>query len=100
MTTSITPSDVAHVARLARLSIPVEELELYAQQLGAVLDHASDVAGLETTGVPPTAHPLPVVNVLRADEPSDCLDRSEVLSQAPAVVDDRFQVPRIGGAPA
>lgn len=100
MAPSITPAEVAHVAHLARLAIPPDELELYAQQLGAVLDHAADVAGLETSGVPPTAHPLPVVNVLRVDEAGLCLDRSEVMSQAPAVQDNRFVVPRIQAAPA
>ncbi len=99
MAPRITAADVAHVARLARLDIPPEELEIYAAQLGAVLDHAADVAGLDTAGVAPTAHPLPVRNVLRADHPRPGLDRSEVLGQAPCVESDRFSVPRIGAGP-
>ena len=95
MATRISSEDVAHVARLARLSLTPEELEQFTAQLGAVLDHARDVEGLDTAGVPPTAHPLPLENVFRDDEPAPCLDRAEVLAQAPAVEDDRFRVPRI-----
>ena len=63
----------------------------------AVLDHAAQVASLDTSGVGPTSHPLPLENVLRADEPRPCLDRDEVLAQAPAVAEGRFKVPRILG---
>jgi aspartyl-tRNA(Asn)/glutamyl-tRNA(Gln) amidotransferase subunit C len=91
----ISPADVAHVARLARLDITDAELATFTEQLGAVLDHAADVEALDTAGVPPTAHPLPLRNVFRADVPISSLDRDEVLSQAPDVEDDRFRVPRI-----
>ncbi len=65
-----------------------------------MLDHAADVAALDTAGVPPTAHPLPLVNILRDDTATPGLDRDEVLAQAPAVEDGRFRVPRIlGDAP-
>jgi aspartyl-tRNA(Asn)/glutamyl-tRNA(Gln) amidotransferase subunit C len=93
----ISIEDVAHVARLARLDVTPEELELFTEQLGAVLDHAADVAALDTAGVPPTAHPLPLNNVLRDDVPEQSLDRDEVLAEAPAVEDHRFKVPRILG---
>lgn len=82
---------------LARLDLDPAEREVFAVQLAAVLDHAQDVAALDTAGVPPTAHPLPVQNVLRDDEPAECLDRDEVLGQAPAVIDGRFLVPPILG---
>jgi aspartyl-tRNA(Asn)/glutamyl-tRNA(Gln) amidotransferase subunit C len=94
---SITREDVAHVARLARLSLSDDELDMFTGQLAAVLDHAQDVASLDTAGVPPTAHPLPLENVLREDEPRPSLDRDEVLSSAPAVEDDRFRVPPVLG---
>ncbi len=93
----ISPADVAHVARLARLDLTTDELERFTEQLGAVLEHAADVAALDTEGVPPTAHPLPVRNVLRDDQPRPSLDRDEVLSMAPAAEDGRFRVPRILG---
>ena len=87
--------DVAHVAHLSRLDLTDDELERFTVQLGAVLEHAADVAALDTEGVPPTAHPLDLLNVLRADEPRPSLDRDEVLAMAPAAEDGRFRVPRI-----
>lgn len=95
----ISRDDVAHVARLARLDLTDDELDRFAGQLAAVLEHASDVASLDTAGVEPTAHPLPLVNVLRDDVVAPSLDRAEVLSQAPATEDDRFSVPRILAEP-
>ena len=62
-----------------------------------MLDHAEDVASLDLDGVPPTAHPLPLVNVLRDDVVVEGVDRDEVLSQAPSVEDRRFRVPAILG---
>jgi aspartyl-tRNA(Asn)/glutamyl-tRNA(Gln) amidotransferase subunit C len=97
MSGRISPADVAHVARLARLDLTEEERERFAEQLGAVLDHAADVEALDTAGVPPTAHPLPLRNVLRDDVPRPCLDRDEALSQAPDAESNRFRVPRILG---
>ncbi len=93
MAERITREDVAHVADLARLSLTDEELELFTVQLAAVLDHAEDVEALDTAGVPATAHPLPLVNVLRDDVVRPSLDREEVLAAAPAVEDHRFRVP-------
>lgn len=97
MAPRITPAEVAHVARLARLALTETELEEFTGQLAAVLDHAADVEALDTSGVPPTAHPLPLVNVLRDDVPQAGLDREEILAQAPATEDHRFRVPRIIG---
>jgi aspartyl-tRNA(Asn)/glutamyl-tRNA(Gln) amidotransferase subunit C len=95
VTEPISRDDVAHVARLARLDLTDEELDRFAGQLAAVLEHASDVASLDTAGVEPTAHPLSLVNVLRDDVVTPSLDRAEVLAQAPATEDNRFMVPRI-----
>jgi aspartyl-tRNA(Asn)/glutamyl-tRNA(Gln) amidotransferase subunit C len=93
----ITRDDVAHVADLARLTLSDEELDRFTDQLAAVLDHARDVEALDTAGVPPTAHPLPLRNVLRDDEVRPSLDRDEVLAQAPAAEDGRFAVPPVLG---
>jgi aspartyl-tRNA(Asn)/glutamyl-tRNA(Gln) amidotransferase subunit C len=93
----ITPADVAHVAKLARLDLTEEEMARLVVELGAVLDHAADVAALDTSGVAPTAHPLPLRNVLRPDEPRPVLERDEVLAMAPRAEDGRFRVPPILG---
>ncbi|MBO0729030.1 MAG: Asp-tRNA(Asn)/Glu-tRNA(Gln) amidotransferase subunit GatC [Acidimicrobiaceae bacterium] len=95
MAERISTADVAHVARLARLSLDPDELERFTGQLAAVLDHAADVEALDTSGVPPTAHPLPLANVLRDDRVEPTLDRDEVLAQAPDALDGQFRVPRI-----
>ena len=85
------------MARLARLDVTEDELDRFAGQLAAVLEHAADLAALDTAGVPPTAHPYPLVNVLRDDVVGPSLDRDEVLAMAPAAEDGRFRVPRILG---
>jgi aspartyl-tRNA(Asn)/glutamyl-tRNA(Gln) amidotransferase subunit C len=96
-TSSLSRDDVVHVARLARLDLTDEEVELFTAQLRTVLDHAADVASLDLSHLEPSSHPIALENVLRADEPRPSLDRDEVLAVAPAVEDDRFRVPRIGG---
>jgi aspartyl-tRNA(Asn)/glutamyl-tRNA(Gln) amidotransferase subunit C len=93
----ITRDDVAHVARLARLSLTEAELDTFTGQLAAVLEHARDVESLDVGDVPPTAHPLPLKNVLRPDVVRPSVDRAEVLAAAPSVEDDRFAVPPILG---
>lgn len=86
-----------HVARLARLDLRDDEVELFTAQLRTVLDHAADVAALDLSHLEPSSHPIALENVLRSDEPRPSLDREEVLAVAPAVEDHRFRVPRIGG---
>jgi aspartyl-tRNA(Asn)/glutamyl-tRNA(Gln) amidotransferase subunit C len=93
----ITRADVAHVAKLARLALTDDELESLTRELGVILDHAARVSALDTEGVPPTAHPLPLVNVVRPDVARRGIDRDEVLAAAPEAEDGRFRVPRILG---
>ncbi len=100
MSERLSPEVVAHVAQLARLNLTDDELALYTEQLAAVLDHAADVEALELDDVPPTLHPLSLVNVLRADDPRPGLDHDEVLAMAPSTEDGRFRVPRIMSEPA
>jgi aspartyl-tRNA(Asn)/glutamyl-tRNA(Gln) amidotransferase subunit C len=91
--------DVVHVARLARLELSEEEVDLFTAQLRTVLDHAADVASLNLAHLAPSTRPIPLQNVMRPDEPRPSLDRAEVLAVAPSVEDDCFRVPRIGEAP-
>jgi len=97
MSDAITRDDVAHVAMLAKLRVTPDELDRYTSQLGAILDHARDMEALDLDDVPPTAHPLPLVNVFRLDEVGPGVDRAEVLANAPSTQDDRFRVPAILG---
>jgi aspartyl-tRNA(Asn)/glutamyl-tRNA(Gln) amidotransferase subunit C len=97
MSGRLSSSDVEHVAQLARLALTADEVEQLTEQLTVILDHAQDVAALDLEGVPPTAHPLPLTNVLRPDDVRPSLDRDEVLAQAPSTEDHRVRVPRILG---
>lgn len=97
MAERITRDDVVHVARLARLSLSEDELDLFTGQLAAVLEHAEDVEALDVDDVEPMTHPYPLVNVVREDVERGCLDRAEVLAQAPAAEDGQFRVPPILG---
>jgi aspartyl-tRNA(Asn)/glutamyl-tRNA(Gln) amidotransferase subunit C len=97
MSARLSRTDVEHVANLARLALTDDEVERFTEQLTVILDHAQDVAALDLDDVGPTAHPLPLVNVLRPDDVRPTLDRDEVLGQAPAAEDRRFRVPRILG---
>lgn len=85
--------DIAHVARLARIALSEEELARYRTQLGVILDHAAQVQALPTEGVPPTSHPLDMVNAFRADEVRPSLPHEAVLAQAPDAIDGYFRVP-------
>jgi aspartyl-tRNA(Asn)/glutamyl-tRNA(Gln) amidotransferase subunit C len=94
---SLTRAEVEHVARLARLALTDDELDALTPELGKILEHAAQVSALDTEGVPPTAHPLPLANVFRPDVARPGLARDEVLAEAPAAEDGRFRVPRILG---
>ena len=93
----VSRADVEHVAALSRLALTDDEIEQLTGELGAILDYAAEVSALDTADVPPTAHPLPLVNVFRPDDPRPGLDRDEVLAEAPAAEDGQFRVPRILG---
>ena len=97
MAERITRAEVEHVARLARLALSDDELVALTDELGAILEHAAQVSALDTRDVEPTAHPLPLVNVFRADVARRGLPRDEVLAAAPTEEDHRFRVPRILG---
>jgi aspartyl-tRNA(Asn)/glutamyl-tRNA(Gln) amidotransferase subunit C len=90
-------AEVAHVAALARVELTAAELDSLTRELGAILAHAARISALDTDGVPPTAHPWPLVNVLRPDVPRAGLPPEEVLREAPEVEAERFRVPRILG---
>ncbi len=91
----ISEEQVRHVANLARLGLTDEEVARMSEQIGDILDNIEKIQELDLEGVPPTANPLNLTNVLRPDEPRGELPREEALSTAPDPVDDLFAVPRI-----
>ena len=92
---AITRAEVAHLARLARLALSDDELDHYAAQLDVILASVARVSEVAAADIPPTSHPLPLVNVTRPDEERPSLTPADALAAAPAVEDDRFRVPRI-----
>lgn len=93
----ISRDDVARLAKLARLALTDAELDSFAGQLDAILDHVSQVQAVDVTGVKPTDNPLKDVNVTRPDVVETCLTQQQALAEAPSAVDGRFAVPQILG---
>jgi aspartyl-tRNA(Asn)/glutamyl-tRNA(Gln) amidotransferase subunit C len=92
---AISREQLEHVARLARLELTEEEIELFRGQLGAVLERAQRIQNLPLDDLPPTAHPVELTNVFREDVVVPCLLPDQVLDNAPGREGDLFQVPRI-----
>jgi aspartyl-tRNA(Asn)/glutamyl-tRNA(Gln) amidotransferase subunit C len=92
---SLSREDVLQVARLARLELSADELTRMADQLNSILGYVEQIQKLNTEGVEPLAHPLPVQNVFRNDEPAPSLPIDETLSNAPNRVGDYFGVPAV-----
>jgi len=90
---AITRDEVLHVARLARLALSDEEVERLTTELGAILDAVSKVSELDLDDVPPTSHPLDLVNVWDEDEPRPSLPLDEAFANAPEREADLFRVP-------
>jgi aspartyl-tRNA(Asn)/glutamyl-tRNA(Gln) amidotransferase subunit C len=90
---AITREEVLHVAHLARLELTDDELERLTVELSAILEAVSKVGELDLDDVPPTSHPLAVVNAWAEDEPRPSLGLDEVFANAPAREGDLFKVP-------
>jgi aspartyl-tRNA(Asn)/glutamyl-tRNA(Gln) amidotransferase subunit C len=91
----ISRADVEHVARLARLALDDAELERMREQLNGILGYIDSLRALDTAGVEPTSHAVPLVNVMRDDATRPCLERDDALANAPDRAGDLFRVPRI-----
>ena len=90
---AITREEVLHVARLARLELTDDEVERLTGELSAILEAVSKVSELDLADVPPTSHPLELVNAWAEDEPHDSLPLDGALANAPARQGDLFKVP-------
>ncbi len=91
----ITGKEVAYVAHLARLALSDEEIEQFTGQLDAILAYVDKLNELDTEDVEPTAHVIPMGNVVREDAVDTGLPIEEVLANAPGTQDRFFRVPRI-----
>ncbi|MBC6448891.1 aspartyl/glutamyl-tRNA(Asn/Gln) amidotransferase subunit C [Actinokineospora alba] len=97
---SISRDEVAHLARLARLAVTEEELDLFAGQLDQIVQAVAKVGDVADQDIPPTSHAVPLTNVFRADLVRPGLTQQQALAAAPAAEDGRFRVPRILGEEA
>jgi aspartyl-tRNA(Asn)/glutamyl-tRNA(Gln) amidotransferase subunit C len=91
----ISPADVEHVARLARLDLSAAEKERMRTELDGILAYIDKLRALDTRDVPPTSHAVPVTNVMREDVERPSLPQEEMLANAPDRHRDLFRVPKI-----
>ena len=87
--------DVSYIAHLARIHLAAGEAELFQGQLDQVLKYVEQLGELDVSKVEPTAHAMPLVNVLRDDTPRASLDHDVVIANAPAARDGQILVPKI-----
>jgi len=92
---ALTPEEVLHVAELARLSLAPAEVSIFTRQLNDILAYVEKLQELDTTGVAPLAHVIPVFNAFREDEVKEGLSLEEALANAPAREAGNFLVPRV-----
>ncbi|MBT1017774.1 Asp-tRNA(Asn)/Glu-tRNA(Gln) amidotransferase subunit GatC [Canibacter sp. lx-72] len=95
--TVITSETVEHIAGLAHIALTPEETENYAAELTQILSAIAKISEVASADVPPTSHPVALVNVTRPDEVRDVLTQQEALQNAPASAAGKFQVTAILG---
>lgn len=92
---TISREDVEYVAALARLELTEKETQEYTEQLNSILGYAAMLERLDTDGVVPTAHAVPLHNVLREDQVSPSIRQEKALKNAPDADEGFFRVPKI-----
>ena len=88
----LSSEEVRHIALLARLGVDEADLEKFSEQLSNILENFEILQRVDTTGVPPTSHPVALNNVLRDDEVAPWLASTEILANAPREEEDCFRV--------
>lgn len=97
MPEQLSPAQVEHVAKLARLRLGPEESQAMAHDLSRILDYIAKLDELDVNDVQPMAHPMDVTNVLREDEPEPGLAVEKILANAPEKDPPYFKVPKVLG---
>jgi aspartyl-tRNA(Asn)/glutamyl-tRNA(Gln) amidotransferase subunit C len=92
---TLTRKQVEHIAQLARLKLSEDEIDSYRGQLSAILEYASRLQTVDTSGIPPTSSVLPPRSVLREDKARPGLPHDDLLRNAPDIEDGQFRVPPI-----
>ena len=91
----ISTDDVKHVAKLARLELTDDEINKYSKQLGDILKYVEQMNEVDTTGIEPMPHAIPVYNVMREDVVKYEQTKDELMANAPYEEDGFFRVPKI-----
>jgi aspartyl-tRNA(Asn)/glutamyl-tRNA(Gln) amidotransferase subunit C len=91
----ISRDEVGRVAHLARLRLTEDEADAMTEALEAILGYVAQLEGVDTEGVPPTAHVIPLATPLREDEPGEVLSPELAVANAPAPRGTAFTVPRV-----
>ena len=89
---ALTPEQVRHIGRLARLGLTEDDVDKFSHQLSDILDYFEKLGATDTADVPPTAYPLELHNIMRDDEPEPPADREDVLKNAPVREGDYLRV--------
>lgn len=92
---AISRENVEYVAALARLELTESEIQEYTEQLNSILDYAAMLERLDTDDVVPTAHAVPLHNVMREDQVRPSINQEKALKNAPDGEEGFFRVPRI-----
>jgi aspartyl-tRNA(Asn)/glutamyl-tRNA(Gln) amidotransferase subunit C len=91
----ITREEVLKVAELARLSLTEAEARAMTSQLDTILEYAQALQALDTEGIEPTSHPIPMQTPLREDRPAAVLPSEKAVANAPEKEDTAFLVPKV-----
>jgi aspartyl-tRNA(Asn)/glutamyl-tRNA(Gln) amidotransferase subunit C len=91
----LTLEEVEHIAELARLRLSDDEKARYGEQLSDILEYATRLQAVDTSGISPTSSVLPARSVLRSDEPRPGLSLQDALRNAPDTEKDQFRVPPV-----
>jgi aspartyl-tRNA(Asn)/glutamyl-tRNA(Gln) amidotransferase subunit C len=93
----ITKKDVMHVAELARIDLSDDAIDVFAEQIGDILDYVDQLKRVPTEGVAPTSHAISLTNAFREDEAAEPADAGRALENAPESQDGYFIVPKVIG---
>ena len=91
----ITHDEVMHVASLARLDLHEDDVEMFAEQIGKILEYVDTLDSVNTDGVEPATHAISLSNAFRNDDEKEHANREAALSNAPEKEDGAFVVPKI-----
>ncbi|MGO9614300.1 MAG: Asp-tRNA(Asn)/Glu-tRNA(Gln) amidotransferase subunit GatC [Dissulfurispiraceae bacterium] len=91
----ITSEETKHIAQLSKLSLSEEEIDIFSNQLSTIMEYMEQLNGLNTGGIDPTSHVIPLQNVMRDDELVPSLQQDDALKNAPDTSRRFYRVPRI-----